>query len=57
VAARLARDLQLSADIMEGRRGEFSVWVGGVKVAEKAGGVFPDDDDIVAAVRQATSAS
>ena len=56
MAARLKSDLQLDADVVEGQRGEFSVWVGDRKVAEKAAGVFPSDDAIVRAVREATSA-
>jgi hypothetical protein len=56
VAAQISRDLHLDADIVEGKRGEFSVWVGGRKVAEKTFGGFPSDDAIVAAVRQAAAA-
>jgi hypothetical protein len=53
VAARLARDLHRAADIVEGRRGEFTVWVGDRKVAEKTTFGFPNDDEIVEAVRGA----
>ena len=55
MAARLKTDLNLDADIIEGARGEFSVWVGDRKVAEKSAGVFPSDDAIVAAVRGAAA--
>jgi hypothetical protein len=55
VAARLKSDLHLDAEIVEGNRGEFSVWVGDRKVAEKTAGVFPSDDAIVRAVRSVTS--
>lgn len=53
MAARLKSDLHLDAEIVEGNRGEFTVWVGDRKVAEKAGGVFPSDDAIVNAVKHA----
>jgi len=55
VAARLERDLGLAAEIVEGRRGEFTVWVGDRLVAEKTSTGFPTDDDIVEAVRRETS--
>jgi hypothetical protein len=52
VAAQLKRDLNLDAEILAGRRGEFTVWVGERKVAEKTPTIgFPSDDAIVAAVR------
>lgn len=41
------------ATIVEGARGEFSVWVGDERVAEKAADVFPTDHDVLAAVRRA----
>ncbi len=53
VAARLKRDLNLDTEIVEGRRGEFTVWVGDRKVAEKDWNGFPSDDAIVEAVRRA----
>jgi hypothetical protein len=52
VAAQLKRDLNLDAEIIAGRRGEFTVWVGERKVAEKTPGGFPSDDAIVDAVRR-----
>jgi predicted Rdx family selenoprotein len=55
VAARLKTDLQLDAEVTPGDRGEFSVWVNGRKVAEKAHGTFPSDDAIVQAVKNARS--
>jgi len=55
VAARIKADLGFDADVVEGRRGEFSVWVGDAKVAEKSGHDFPADDAIVAAVRRAAA--
>jgi hypothetical protein len=52
VAAQLKRDLNLDAEITAGRRGEFTVWVGERKVAEKTSSGFPADDAIVDAVRR-----
>ena len=51
MAAQLKRDLNLDAEIIVGRRGEFTVWVGERKVAEKTAGGFPLDAAIVEAVR------
>ena len=36
-----------------GGRGEYTVWVDGAKVADKAGGDFPSERDIVTAVQNA----
>lgn len=53
MAARLEADLHVTAEILEGKRGEFTVWVGDRKVAEKTVDGFPPDADIVNAVRRA----
>lgn len=53
MAARLKQDLDVEADIVAGRRGEFSVWVDDRKVAEKTWSGFPADSDVVEAVRKA----
>lgn len=55
MAARIRTDLGFDAEIVKGRRGEFTVWVNDRKVAEKDWSGFPADDRIVEAVRQATS--
>ncbi|MBZ0231250.1 MAG: Rdx family protein [Deltaproteobacteria bacterium] len=34
-----------------GGRGEYTVWVDGEKVADKAGGDFPTEREVVEAVR------
>ena len=57
MAAQLKRDLSVDTDIVEGNRGEFSVWVDAVKVAEKTRNGFPKDDQIVEAVRQRLSSA
>jgi hypothetical protein len=57
VAAQLKRDLSVETEITEGNRGEFSVWVDAVKVAEKTKSGFPSDDQIVEAVRRRLSSA
>jgi len=53
VAALLERDLGVDADMVEGKRSEFTVWVGDKLVAEKSSSGFPSDEDVVAGVRAA----
>lgn len=36
-----------------GGRGEYTVWVDGQKVADKTGGEFPSESDVVTAVQGA----
>jgi hypothetical protein len=43
----------LDAELVEGGRGEFTVWVGDDRVAEKTWMGFPSDDDVLNGVRQA----
>ena len=52
MAARIQRDLGLETEIVEGSRGEFTVWLDDRKVAEKTSSGFPPDDAIVEAVRR-----
>lgn len=52
MAALLDGELGVRADIEEGAKGEFSVWVGDERVAQKGAGGFPADADVLAAVRQ-----
>lgn len=51
MAAELKRQLGLSAKLIEGDRGEFTVWVGPRKVADKTNGEFPAPEAVVEAVR------
>lgn len=52
--AALIRDtLHQEASVAEGHRGEFSVWVDDRKVAQKDANGFPEDRDVVEAVRAA----
>jgi hypothetical protein len=53
VAAQLKQELGVSADLVIGNSGEFTVWVDSAKVAEKTAGRFPEPSSVVAAVRAA----
>ena len=53
MAALIKQETGIDTDIIEGGRGEFTVWVGEETVAKKHAGVFPADEDVVTAVRQA----
>ena len=59
-AARVAEILQdefkLDVDLVEGNRGEFTVWVDGNNVAKKIGDDFPPEEEVVTAVRKAIAA-
>jgi hypothetical protein len=55
VAARLKQDLGVDTDLVIGNSGEFTVWVGEKKVAEKSWGRFPEPDKVVAAVKAASA--
>ena len=44
----------MDTDLVEGKRGEFTVWVNNTTVAQKTMfGGFPSEEDVVAAVREA----
>jgi len=53
VAALIKQETGLDADLEPGGRGEFSLWLDGVKVAEKTRTGFPNDKALLAAVRSA----
>jgi len=54
VAALLKDALGVEADLVEGNRREFTVWVGGAKVAGKNWlRVFPSDESVLGKVRTA----
>jgi hypothetical protein len=55
VAAQLKQVLGVEADLVVGGSGEFTVWVGEKKVAEKSWGRFPDPEKVVAAVKAASA--
>ena len=53
MAAALKDALGIDVELIEGGRGEFTVWVGDRKVSEKGWIFFPDDNVVVTAVREA----
>jgi hypothetical protein len=53
VAALIKESLQLDADLEPGGRGEFTVWVDDVKVAEKSRSGFPAEKAVVESVSKA----
>lgn len=55
MAAQLKQDLGIDADLVVGGSGEFTVWVGDRKVAEKSWGRFPDPEAVVMAVRSVSA--
>jgi hypothetical protein len=57
VAALIKDAVGADTELVEGGRGEFTVWVGNEVVAKKDPLVgFPTDEDAVAAVRRALNA-
>ncbi len=57
MAAQLKQDLGVTVELIVGSSGEFTVWVGDQKVAEKTWRGFPDPDDVVDAVRDISTAT
>jgi hypothetical protein len=53
VAALILEELDVETRLTPGDRGEFTVWVAGVKVAEKTESGFPDERTILHAVEDA----
>jgi hypothetical protein len=56
VAALIKDRLGLDTDLESGNRGEFTVWVDGMKVAEKSRTGFPAEPAIIETVRKAVAA-
>ena len=54
MAAQLKQDLGSDVELVVGNPGELTVWLGDQKIAEKVGGMFPNAEDVVAAVRDAS---
>jgi hypothetical protein len=52
VAEVLKQELNVDTQLVEGDRGEFTVWVDGNKVINKVGDDFPPENDVVSAVRK-----
>jgi hypothetical protein len=53
VAELLKDEFDLDTDLIEGNRGEFTVWVDGKEVATKIGDEFPTEEDVQVAVHKA----
>jgi hypothetical protein len=53
VAALIKQDTGIDPDVIEGTRGEFSIWVGDARVAQKEAHRFPSEEDVVARVSEA----
>ena len=56
MAALIKDSLKLDTEIEPGGRGEFTIWVDGVKVSEKSRSGFPSEKAILESVSKATSA-
>jgi hypothetical protein len=52
VAELIRRELGTEPELVEGERGEFTVWVGDRMVAKKGWVRFPSDQRVLSAVRQ-----
>jgi predicted Rdx family selenoprotein len=52
VAALIKQAHNLDVDLEPGSRGEFSLWIKGVKVAQKDAKGFPSDAALLQAVKQ-----
>jgi hypothetical protein len=53
VAELLRKELEVETRLVEGDRGEFTVWVDGQVVIKKGWRGFPADEKVLAAVREA----
>jgi hypothetical protein len=53
VAALIKDQMGLDAEVIEGGRGEFTVWVDEQVVAKKDAGIFPTAEEALAAVERA----
>lgn len=53
MADLLERELKVSTRLVEGDRGEFTVWVGDRVVSKKNWLGFPTDEKVLEAVREA----
>ena len=51
MAALIKQETGIDPEVVPGARGEFSIWVGDTKVAEKSMKGFPSDADAAAAVK------
>ena len=52
MAAVLKKETGIDSELVEGNRGEFTVWLGDELIARKDTLGFPSEDDVLAAVRR-----
>lgn len=52
MAAVLKQETGIDAELIEGNRGEFTVWADDQLIARKDANGFPSEDDVLAALRQ-----
>jgi hypothetical protein len=57
VAALIKQKTGLETELVEGNRGEFTVWVEQAIVAQKGPLGFPEDGEVLSAVQRALSTS
>lgn len=57
MAALITTEVGAEPELVEGGRGEFTVWVGDQVVAQKGWVRFPSDKKVLAAVREALTTS
>jgi hypothetical protein len=57
VAELIKREFGVEPELVEGDRGEFTVWVGNRMVAKKGWVRFPRDERVLSGVRQALAAA
>lgn len=57
MAALIKTEVGAEPELVEGGRGEFTVWVGDQVVAQKGWVRFPSDKKVLAAVREALTTS
>ena len=53
MAALIKKEIGVDTEVVEGSRGEFTVWVGEEVVARKDSTGFPSDEEALAAVQHA----
>ena len=53
MAALIKQETGMDADLVEGGRGEFTVWVGKNVVSQKDSSGFPEDAVVLSAVQHA----
>jgi len=56
VAAFIEDRIGVKSEVVEGARGEFTVWVGDERVAQKSEDGFPAEQQVLAAVERAMAA-